>query len=69
MTPPQPVRIQLSRRSGWRKPDNTVVVARPTVWGNPFPIGKLGREAAVRRSPLGSITRTAGLVNRLAMIA
>ena len=47
MTQSTPVRIQLSRRAGWRKPENTVVVARPTVWGNPFPIGKLGREEAV----------------------
>ncbi|HEX4507646.1 MAG TPA: DUF4326 domain-containing protein [Alphaproteobacteria bacterium] len=45
----KPIRVQLSRRAGWRKPDNTVVVARPTVWGNPFPIGKLGRAEAVRR--------------------
>lgn len=49
MTDPKPIRVQLSRRPGWRKPDNTVVVARPTVWGNPFPIGKLGREEALRR--------------------
>jgi len=49
MTDPIPIRVQLSRREGWRKPNNTVVVARPTVWGNPFPIGKLGREEAVRR--------------------
>ena len=29
-------RIQLSRKKGWRKPENTVVVSRPTKWGNPF---------------------------------
>ncbi len=34
-----PERIQLSRRKGWRKPDNTVVVARPSKWGNPFRVG------------------------------
>jgi hypothetical protein len=34
MTAPQ--RIQLRRTKGWRKPDNTVVVARPSKWGNPF---------------------------------
>ena len=45
----KPIRVQLSRRQGWRKPENTIVVARPTVWGNPFPIGKLGREEAIRR--------------------
>ncbi|SJZ33224.1 protein of unknown function [Enhydrobacter aerosaccus] len=32
----RPQRIQLSRRPGWRKPANTVVVARPSRWGNPF---------------------------------
>jgi len=30
-----PIRIQLSRRKGWRLPPNTVSVARPTKWGNP----------------------------------
>lgn len=30
-----PVRIQLSRRKGWRIPENTVVVSRPSKWGNP----------------------------------
>jgi hypothetical protein len=44
-----PIRVQLSRRPGWRKPDNTVVVSRPTIWGNPFPVGKLGREVALKR--------------------
>jgi hypothetical protein len=31
-----PQRIQLSRKRGWRKPENTVVVARPGKWGNPY---------------------------------
>ncbi len=35
-----PQRIQLRRTKGWRLPANTVVVARPTKWGNPFAIGK-----------------------------
>lgn len=35
-TPPR--RIQLRRRNGWRKPPGVVVVARPSRWGNPFPI-------------------------------
>jgi hypothetical protein len=42
-----PTRIRLSRRKGWRKPENTVVVARPTRWGNPFPVAELGRERAI----------------------
>lgn len=31
-----PVRVQLSRKKGWRKPESTVVVSRPSRWGNPF---------------------------------
>jgi hypothetical protein len=44
---PSPRRIQLSRRKGWRKPANTVVVARPTRWGNPFPVAVYGQAKAV----------------------
>jgi len=31
-----PERVQLRRTAGWRMPANTVSVARPTKWGNPF---------------------------------
>lgn len=34
-----PHRVQLRRTKGWRKPPNTVVVARPSKWGNPFKVG------------------------------
>jgi len=34
-----PQRVRLSRRRGARLPEGTVVVARPSKWGNPFPIG------------------------------
>jgi hypothetical protein len=34
-----PRRIQLQRRRGWRLPPNTVVVSRPTRWGNPHRVG------------------------------
>lgn len=34
-----PVRIQLSRRKGWRMPENTVKVDRTTMWGNRWKIG------------------------------
>lgn len=37
-----PQRIQLSRKKGWRKPDNTVVVSRPSRWGNPWKVGRDG---------------------------
>lgn len=35
----KPQRIQLSRRKGWRMPPNTIKVARPSTWGNPFRVG------------------------------
>ena len=34
--PIEPVRFQLKRTAGWRKPENSISVARPTRWGNPF---------------------------------
>jgi len=34
-----PVRVQLSRKKGWKLPPNTVVVARPSKWGDPFKVG------------------------------
>jgi hypothetical protein len=34
-----PVRVQLSRAKGWRMPPNTMSVARPGPWGNPFKVG------------------------------
>lgn len=33
-----PKRIQLARKRGWRKPENAVVVSRPSKWGNPYRI-------------------------------
>lgn len=35
----EPIRIQLSRRKGWRMPENTVKVDRSTKWGNPYKAG------------------------------
>lgn len=29
-----PVRVQRKRTAGWRMPENTVYVGRPTMWGN-----------------------------------
>ena len=40
-------RVQLKRTRGWRLPPNTVVVSRPTRWGNPFRVPPLPREDAV----------------------
>lgn len=51
-----PARIRLSRRAGWRMPENTVKVDRTTEWGNPFVIGEpVDRKCAKRWGwwPLG----------------
>lgn len=46
-----PIRVQLSRKKGWRMPANTVKVARPGKWGNPYlvqPKGQFYADEAVR---------------------
>lgn len=35
-----PKRVQRKREKGWKMPENTVYVGRPTKWGNPYPIGE-----------------------------
>lgn len=47
IVPQHATRVQLSRRAGWRMPANTVKVARPTKWGNPFAVAGHGRTHAV----------------------
>lgn len=39
-----PSRIQLRRTKGWRKPEGSIVVSRPSEWGNPFAVGEYGVE-------------------------
>lgn len=39
-----PERIQLRRTTGWRKPDHALVVARPTIWGNPISLSDVGQQ-------------------------
>lgn len=61
-----PERIQLRRRKGWRKPPGAVVVARPTLWGNPWRVAPYGEDIWVthqlgsgqtdRVVPVGSVT-------------
>lgn len=46
-----PERIQQRRTKGWRKPENTVSVARPGKFGNPF-------AAKIRRGEDGQATMT-----------
>jgi len=33
---PHPLRVQRKRTKGWRMPEHTVYVGRPSRWGNPF---------------------------------
>jgi Domain of unknown function (DUF4326) len=46
---PKPRRLQLSRKKGARLPQDAVVVARPTKWGNPYRPDKMSRAAAVAK--------------------
>jgi hypothetical protein len=39
LLPGPPVRIQRRRAMGWRMPDNTIYVGRPTKWGNLWDVG------------------------------
>lgn len=37
-----PKRVKINwRHKGGKKPDNTIIVARPTRWGNPFKVGDI----------------------------
>ena len=38
-----PKRVKIDwRKKGGKKPDNVVIVARPSAWGNPFKVGDPG---------------------------
>lgn len=43
----KPIRIQLRRKKGFRLPPNTINVARPGKWGNPYKIGVDGTREEV----------------------
>ncbi len=43
-----PQRVQRMRSKGWRMPENTVYVGRPTRWGNPNDWRWHGRTGAVK---------------------
>ena len=42
-----PVRIQMSRAKGWRKPEGAIYCGRPGLLGNPFPVDIYGQAGAV----------------------
>jgi len=54
----KPQRIQLSRKKGWRMPENTVKVDRSTDWGNPFRV-----DDSLSDYPLYFLKKQAGLTN------
>lgn len=56
----KPIRVQLSRKKGWRLPANTVKVARPSFFGNQFRVGVDGDQAECvkfYRSSIGGLLR------------
>ncbi len=63
----KPVRVQLSRKKGWRMPPNTVKVTRPGPYGNPFAVGKAAPECYARfhRGPVNTATEAVILFRRV----
>jgi hypothetical protein len=47
----EPKRIHRQRTKGWKMPENTVYVGRPSFWGNPFPVDDIG--VAMECLPMG----------------
>lgn len=43
----KPKRVQRKRTKGWKMPDNTIYVGRPTLWGNPFTVEEYGLDRAL----------------------
>jgi hypothetical protein len=49
VTASRPMRIRWrARQPGWRKPEGTVYVGRPSRWGNPFRVGDAAGELVAR---------------------
>ena len=44
----KPIRIQRTRKKGFKLPENSIYVGRPTKWGNPYSVEEYGREKAVQ---------------------
>jgi len=66
-----PTRIQLSRKKGWRLPPDTVVVSRPSKWGNPFVVqnatSRADAVAAFRARWLAALEAAPGIDNFAAL--
>lgn len=55
-----PVRIQLSRKKGYRKPEGVIVVSRPSKWATRSATGPLTGSPVYRRSMAPSGSKRAG---------
>lgn len=54
-----PKRIQLRRTKGWHKPEGSVVVSRPSKWGNPYRVHD-------KCSPAQAVSQYRDLIHRIA---
>lgn len=57
-----PKRIQRKRTAGWRMPENTTYVGRPSKWGNPYRLGGRGFDGR----PLPTVERVVEAYRRWA---
>jgi len=50
----KPIRIQRKRTKGWKTPPNTVIISRPSKWGNPLRLigDQIFIDASYRRKTL-----------------
>lgn len=63
----KPHRVQLSRKKGWKLPPNTVSVARPGRWGNPFsvvPDAEPGTPVGTRYTAMPSVAEAVAAFRR-----
>lgn len=60
-----PIRIKRERTKGWKMPQNTVYVGRPSCWGNPYVVtpGLTAVEAVKRYRD--DVTKRAGTLARI----
>lgn len=63
-----PERVQLSRKSGFRLPPNTVSVARPTKWGNPHRVGAALHECRTAQEAVDKFRRGFAMIDELGFI-
>lgn len=56
----KPIRIQRRRTKGWKMPENTEVVDRTSIFGNPFPVTKGSSTCASVAKPIWSVGTWSG---------